>query len=206
MSADPLMDIETATVADLREWAESDRERFSEIFQHHFRPKLRVFAARRCRPPLDPEDIVQTTVTRFLHCYVSRAASDRHALSSDSSSAKAILLLYSTCRHLIIDAAKELSNRMEGSLEDVPKEIQGSEDPFEAVAAALMQEQVKVCLGKIPKQKKELIQLRIFEGLDYRSIAERLGCCPQTAHNHVTDAIRRLRLCVNPTEDSDERW
>ncbi|HEV9035724.1 MAG TPA: sigma-70 family RNA polymerase sigma factor [Puia sp.] len=72
-------------------------------------------------------------------------------------------------------------------------------DPSEpSIELAIITEEVfaelEAALRQLSPQRKQVMQLRYFEGLDIRSIALRLDIAPQTVRNHISQAIEFLRL------------
>jgi len=49
------------------------------------------------------------------------------------------------------------------------------------------------CLDRLPPRQREAIQLRYFEGLDYRQVAEVLAVSQQSAYNLIFRALEELR-------------
>jgi RNA polymerase sigma factor (sigma-70 family) len=54
-------------------------------------------------------------------------------------------------------------------------------------------EQLKAALKKLTKKQLEIIQLKFFENLSYRTIAARTSLTPRTVYNLVYEAVRHLR-------------
>jgi RNA polymerase sigma factor (sigma-70 family) len=49
------------------------------------------------------------------------------------------------------------------------------------------------CLDRLPPRQREAVQLRYFEGLDYRQVAEVLAVSQQSAYNLIFRALEELR-------------
>lgn len=54
--------------------------------------------------------------------------------------------------------------------------------------------ELEAALRLLSPQRRVVMQLRYFEGLDIRAIAARLDIAPQTVRNHISQAIEFLRL------------
>jgi len=54
--------------------------------------------------------------------------------------------------------------------------------------------ELEAALRELSPQRRVVVQLRFFEGLDIRTIALRLGIAEQTVRNHISQAIAFLRL------------
>jgi RNA polymerase sigma factor (sigma-70 family) len=49
------------------------------------------------------------------------------------------------------------------------------------------------CLDRLPPRQREAVQLRYFEGLDYRQVADILAVSQQSAYNLIFRALEELR-------------
>ena len=72
-------------------------------------------------------------------------------------------------------------------------------DPSEpSIELAIVTEEafaeLEIALRQLSPQRKLVMQLRYFEGMDIRTIASRLDIAPQTVRNHISQAIEFLRL------------
>ena len=54
-------------------------------------------------------------------------------------------------------------------------------------------EQLRAALKKLTKKQLEMIKLKFFENLSYRSIAAQTSLTPRTVYNLIYEAIRHLR-------------
>ena len=54
--------------------------------------------------------------------------------------------------------------------------------------------ELEAALRLLSPQRKLVMQLRFFEGLDIRTIAQQLDIAPQTVRNHISQAIDFLRV------------
>lgn len=54
--------------------------------------------------------------------------------------------------------------------------------------------ELEIALRQLSPQRKLVMQLRYFDGMDIRAIALRLDIAPQTVRNHISQAIEFLRL------------
>lgn len=53
--------------------------------------------------------------------------------------------------------------------------------------------ELEAALRLLSPQRRVVMQLRYFEGLDIRAIADQLDIAPQTVRNHISQAIELLR-------------
>jgi RNA polymerase sigma-70 factor (ECF subfamily) len=59
-----------------------------------------------------------------------------------------------------------------------------------------MEQRVRVLVNRLPARQKVCVTLRYLEELDYREIAQILGCSQASARANVYQAIRRLRVAL----------
>lgn len=66
-------------------------------------------------------------------------------------------------------------------------------DPATAADASDTAAAVRGLLAQLPEPQREVIRLRLFDGLKFREVAERLGCPLNTALARMHDGLTRLR-------------
>ncbi len=66
-------------------------------------------------------------------------------------------------------------------------------EEVEAAEARLDATRLHEALARVPARGREAVSLRVIEQLDYRVIAERLGCEPRAARDPVFRGLRRLK-------------
>jgi RNA polymerase sigma-70 factor, ECF subfamily len=77
---------------------------------------------------------------------------------------------------------------------DWTQQLHGSEDDGPTTAMAL-DDHAKLhrLLGQLPSMQRDVLQLRLFEGLKFVEVAQRLGCPLNTALSRMRDGLERLR-------------
>ncbi len=76
-------------------------------------------------------------------------------------------------------------------------------DPANAVQSA---DSSRIALGmleSLPETQRTVIRLRLFEGLKFREVAERLGCPLNTALARMHDGMKSLRLLWEKAHDGN---
>ena len=73
--------------------------------------------------------------------------------------------------------------------------------PFEAAATSELAGRAGLGLQKLPELLREVVVLRIHEGLDYASIAEIVGAGEATVRSRMRYALQALRKAVDPLRD-----
>ena len=73
--------------------------------------------------------------------------------------------------------------------------LQGAEDDG-ATTAMTMDEHAKLhrLLGELPAMQRDVLRLRLFEGLKFAEVARRLGCPLNTALSRMRNGLERLRI------------
>lgn len=71
--------------------------------------------------------------------------------------------------------------------------IEADADPFAAADRADNAAAVRSLLAQLPDAQQQVIRLRVFDGLKFREVADRLGCPLNTALARMHDGIRTLR-------------
>jgi RNA polymerase sigma-70 factor (ECF subfamily) len=66
-------------------------------------------------------------------------------------------------------------------------------DPSAAADTSDTAAAVRGLLAQLPESQREVIRLRLFDGLKFREVAERLGCPLNTALARMHDGLNRLR-------------
>lgn len=77
---------------------------------------------------------------------------------------------------------------------DMPRIGEVGWQEIEAVDARLDRDRLLEALERTPRRNREAVRLRVIEQLDYRQIAERLGCEPGAARVRVLRGLRRLQV------------
>src|SRR6267154_3330743 len=129
----------------------------------------------------DVDDLVQEAFARIW-------AADTSAVRNGRA------YLYATVRHLLAEYARR------GRI--VPIELLGEIDslsiisdepgPERRVGARQELERLGAIVATLPVQCRRVFELRKFEGLSHRDIAQRMGLSEKTVENHLTRALARI--------------
>ena len=102
--------------------------------------------------------------------------------------------LYATVRHLLAEYARR--SRI------VPIDLLGEIDslsiiseepgPDRRVSARQELDRLRVIVAALPVQCRRVFELRKFEGLSNRDVAQRMGLSDKTVENHLTRALARI--------------
>jgi RNA polymerase sigma factor (sigma-70 family) len=82
--------------------------------------------------------------------------------------------------------------------DDLKEEFPFVESSYEDLLIAFQQseekkEQLRAALKKLTKKQLEIVKLKFFENLSYRTIAAQTSLTPRTVYNLIYEAIRHLR-------------
>jgi len=146
-------------------------------------PELRGWLRRRLRGlnDSDVDDLVQEAFARIWAADFSTIRNGR-------------AYLYATVRHLLAEYARH--QRI------VPIELLGEIDslsiisdepgPERRVGARQELERLGAIVAALPVQCRRVFELRKFEGLSHRDVAQRMGLSVKTVENHLTRALARI--------------
>jgi RNA polymerase sigma factor (sigma-70 family) len=95
--------------------------------------------------------------------------------------------------------SRELSRLAKENFQDeLAQESPFIQSSYEELLVAFQQseekkEQLRLALKKLTKKQLEIIKLKFFENLSYRTIASQTSLTPRTVYNLMYEAIRHLR-------------
>jgi RNA polymerase sigma-70 factor (ECF subfamily) len=78
--------------------------------------------------------------------------------------------------------------------------IESDKEPENSVCQARTDESVQAAVDKLPYRQKEVLLLRVNEGLTYKEIAERLQLSPRVVLRDLSRAYSQLRLRLDPDD------
>lgn len=157
----------------------SRRQQVDELFRAHG-DFLRRLAARLCRSPIDPEDLLQDVFERaVLHVHTLVPEMDHRAW------------LARVMRNLFIDQLRRRTAAPQHAALD-------DEAPAPAVDARewwerLDADDIRARLAELPGDLRHAFELFAFEGCSYADIATRLGIPKMTVGTRILRARRRLK-------------
>jgi RNA polymerase sigma factor (sigma-70 family) len=158
-------------------------------------PELRGWLRRRLGAfnGNDVDDLVQEAFARIWAADFSSVRNGR-------------AYLYATVRHLLAEYARR--RRI------VPIELLGEIDslgiisdepgPDRRVGARQELDRLRGIVAALPLQCRQVFELRKFEGLSHRDIAQRMGLSEKTIENHLTRALARIAEMLAASTPSGE--
>jgi len=126
-------------------------------------PRLRRFAHALSWNSTDADDLTQATIERALRS----SGQWQHGTRLDS-------WCYRIMRNLWIDTARASARK---AAREAPEEdgVRVSEDPREAMDAAVDLKRIMVAMAQLPDEQREVVALILIEGFGYREVSEMLG-------------------------------
>jgi RNA polymerase sigma factor (sigma-70 family) len=78
--------------------------------------------------------------------------------------------------------------------------IEPDQEPENSVSQARSDENVQAAVDKLPARQRQVLLLRVNEGLTYRQIAERLELSPRVVLRDLSRAYSQLRTRLDPED------
>lgn len=158
-----------------------------------YKDRVHAFAARRLSDPVEAEDIAQET---FVRAY-------RH-LPSFRGAASFQSWLHSIAGNLTIDALRRRQRRGNHYSLDAPQETEGGVlarelmapsyyDPHRDVETSELQREVHRAIRSLSPKLRTVVVLYELQGLNYKEIAETLGCPVGTVKSRMFNARIQLK-------------
>jgi RNA polymerase sigma factor (sigma-70 family) len=114
--------------------------------------------------------------------------------------------LYTTVRHLLAEYARRsriVPIELLGEI-DALNISSGEPGPDRQVGARQELERLRSIVVALPTQCRRVFELRKFEGLSHREVAQRMGLSEKTVENHLTRALARIALVLAATVPDGE--
>ena len=168
------------TDADLvKEFRKGNREAFSQLVERYARP-LTTMILKMVRDQEEAKDISQTT---FLRAY--------EGLTGFMGISSFKTWLY---RIAINAASDRLRKRGQRILLDTVDDLISTDEPvWQRLDKARHVKRLREAVEKLPEKQRLTLQLRVYEGMDYKQIAEILGGTEGSARGNFFQAIKTLR-------------
>lgn len=157
------------------------------MFARYYRELLN-FCARALQDRDAAADVVQETYARVL-----AAQKDGQAIHEPRA------LLHQSARNLIIDRHRRASLRDHAELDALAEADQPTapahQQPDEALASSQAIQAYIAAIENLPPRSREAFVLHIFDGLNHRQIAERMGISYSMVEKHIVRGRLACRQC-----------
>src|SRR5947209_661006 len=154
---------------------------FSEIA-----PGLVLFARQWVQSASDAEDIVQEAFVRFWrrnHNVANRA------------------LLYATVRSIALDFIRRDSRRARREAIAVSESEHSVEPEFQLEDES--QQALAIAMGRLPKDQREVLVMKIWNELTFAEIGQALGVSQNTAASRYRYGLENLKKTLRPNDQAD---
>lgn len=163
----------------LKESRQGNHDAFSQLVQRHERP-LTMMIFKMVRDLEEAKDLSQTV---FLKAF--------EGLPRFLSASSFKTWLYKIALNAVRDHLRKSKPVMVSAyLEDVPDP---SDPPYEQLDKARDLKRMREAVEQLPEKQRLTLQLRVYEGLDYRDIAAIMGGTEGAARGNFFQAVKSLR-------------
>lgn len=187
-----------ATVSDaqlLQRWNNGDESALETLLSRYEKP-VYLFVLGLLRDPHRAEDVLQETF------YTALSRLD----GVDWNHFRGWLFTVAYHQAMLERRRQALQKRFgsaERRVEELPLPA-STPEPWQQLQSQELTDQVERWLTQLPQRQREVIRLRLFEGLRFREIAAQMGCPLGTALARWHQALKRLlRLMENPPTGDD---
>lgn len=164
---------------------EGDKTAFEELY-HQLGPALYRFLVRMVGSEPIAQDLLQDL---FVNLWQLRTE------VQVSISLKGYL--YRAAKNLAISHFRKAQIRRSYAVDDLENNPDTGQSVVEIVAGQLLEEAVRKAVQKLPERCRTAFVLNRFDGLSYNEIAQVMEISVETVHNHITKAVRLLRLMLS---------
>lgn len=151
--------------------------------------ELRGWLRRRLNSYNDVDDLVQEAFARIWAADFSTIRSGR-------------AYLYTTVRHLLAEYARRsriVPIELLGEIDSLCI-ISGEPGPDRQVGARQELARLRAVVALLPGQCRRVFELRKFDGLSLREVAQRMELSEKTVENHLTRALARIGDALGKAE------
>lgn len=170
-------------------WIATNVLPYESELRGYLKKRLRAFNSN------DADDVIQEAYARIWTADLSTIRDGRS-------------YLYATVRHLLAEYARR--RRI------VPIELLGEIDslsiisdepgPERLVGARQELNRLRAIVARLPVQCRQVFELRRFEGLSHREVAQRMGLRIKTVENHLTRALARVAEALTASDASSDTY
>lgn len=160
-----------------------DREAFDNLFRRYY-PVLTQFGSKICTDREMLEDAIQDL---FIECWQSRSTTPVQSVKAYFFKA----LKYKLFRQIRLQ--NQQAQRL-NSPDQIPFTLPHEHFIVRGEEDAQRTRQIQEAIDSLPVRQKEIIYLRIYQGLGYEEISEVMNINYQVARNLFYQSVKSLRL------------
>jgi RNA polymerase sigma-70 factor (ECF subfamily) len=173
--------------------AGGDLSSMGDIYQNRHRPLFRFFYRMTNRQALS-EDLVHEVFLRMIRYRHTYQKEDQAGQKEGDARTEGAFeaWMYRIARNTLVDHARKHRHETppgEGELEEI---VSARPNPFETAAKRQDLALLYRAMRDLPADKRELLILARFHGLNYEQIGGILGCAPGTVKGRVFRAMKEL--------------
>ncbi len=158
-----------------------------KLFYERYWDKLYIAAYKRLRSKEAAEEIVQDFFTKF---WINR--------KEIKITASIEGYLYTSIKYLVLNAIdKEIVRNKYKSTLELPESSYINDSIEDIINVKQLAESMKREVNSLPPKCRTVFELSRNENKSNREIAAELGLSEKTVENHLTKALKRLRLSLN---------
>lgn len=169
-------------VADLREKAKTREAVLEELYDKHARALYR-YALSILGQAEDAEDALQETFVRL--------ARDHHKLAKVRNIRAYLFTSVRNAAYSILRSQRRQDEGQRAICEAFPSETESRESPHALCEA----------FEKLPVEQREVIVLKVFDGMTFKEIARTVGASINTAASRYRYGIDKLRQALEENND-----
>lgn len=164
--------------------AEGDEEAFASLF-HTWRDRLYYFTLKITNSPQQAEDLVQDV---FVKLWLQR--SDLEGIYNFQA------WIYRVIKNQAISDLRRMSLETTILAQLRKETVSKGQLADEQLLHKQLQQKLKEAIEKLPPRQKQIYSMIRIEGLKQEEIASRLNLSISTVQNHMTEALRKLRMIL----------
>lgn len=161
---------------------EGNHKAFEELFESYFE-SLSRYAFSILRDSDEAQDVVQKVFYKLW---------DQHKELDIRTSIKSYL--YRIVHNESLNFVHQRTNRAEINAEIVSSNDDASDNVSEQLIASDLQQAIDHALEKLPPQCRKVFEMSRMEQKSYSEIAQNLAISVNTVENHISKALRQLRI------------
>ncbi|MEN7550308.1 RNA polymerase sigma-70 factor [Rapidithrix thailandica] len=163
----------------------NDEAAFKELF-HHFYARLIQYAITLLQHTPEAEEVVLDVFTKVWN--------KRGQLNTVENFEK---YLYISVKNRAIDQLRKRKNHYQTDLPTLElKELITHHNPEKALLEQELLDKINKAILNLPEKSRMVYRMVKEEGLKYKEVAELLELSPKTVDNHITTAMKKIRLEV----------
>lgn len=169
--------------------SDSPNNRFAQWFREWRKPVRHWLSRRAAVPAAELDDLAQEVFLRLLRY------SEKTAVENPLGY---LLRIAGNVASEWRERARVSRPHEQGWLDELL--IEPDQEPQNSVSQARTDESVQEAVDRLPRRQRDVLLLRVNEGLTYKQIADRLNLTPRVVLRDLTRAYSQLRMQLDPDD------